>query len=727
MTSEIDLTSCDREPIHIPGSIQPHGVLLVVDRGSLRILQVAGDTGPFLGHDINATAGRTVDEVLGSDAAVLVGAARHADKPVFLGQFAVAGSILSLTAHDHQGLRVLEIERSPPGARSAAEVLSQVREAAAILDHAPDFRRLLDSAAREARRLTGFDRVMIYRFLSDGSGSVVAEDKVDTLAPFLNHRYPASDIPKQARALYLRNPIRVIPDVDYTPAPLAPVLNPATGAPLDMGDCALRSVSPIHIQYLKNMGVAASMSVSIVVDENLWGLIAFHHPKPKLVSYELRELCKHLGEILSQQVKARDDAAFHREMLRLAAAREDLLRILSSSASPLEQPLLERLDDVQTAIPADGAAIFRDGEVRATGHTPNEAQIRELAEWLLKNDQPDPFYSKSLVEQFAPAGAYSASASGVLTTVVSQHERLLLLWFRAEQPETINWAGNPHKPANPGADLGSLTPRKSFEAWKETVRNQSHSWSAAEVEAARRLGRALFELLQQQTLRQLNAELRQALADKESLLVQKDLLMQEVNHRVQNSLQLINSMLMLQAREAADERVSTSFSQARHRITAISMVHRRLWRSGHIQTVDFGAYVEELRDGLVESWGREWQAHLKVHGMSVLLPTNTAVILALIITELLTNAVKYAYGGKPGAIDVRMGRSHDGLRIVVEDQGVGIERDKSSDGLGSRLTRSLVEQLHGELRVRSSGSGTSVILSVPLAGQADEFAPAAQD
>jgi light-regulated signal transduction histidine kinase (bacteriophytochrome) len=723
----IDLTSCDREPIHIPGSIQPHGVLLVVDTASLRIVQLAGDTRLILDRGVEATAGRTVAEVLGPDAATLVGEARSADKPLLLGNIAVAGRILCLTAHDRQDMRILEIEPSPPDARSAADVLSRVRETAAIFDRAPDVRRLLESAANEARHLTGFDRVMIYRFLGDGSGSVVAEDKTEALAPFLNHRYPASDIPKQARELYLHNLIRVIPDVGYTPAPLVPVLNPANGAPLDMGDCTLRSVSPIHIQYLKNMGVAASMSVSIVVDGNLWGLIAFHHREPKLVSYELREMCKHLGEILSQQVKARDDAAFHREMLRLATAREELLGPMSNAHGDIEQSLLEHVKDVRAAIPADGAAVILDRKVSATGHTPTEAEICELVDWLLGDEESDVFHSNSLVGQFAPAAAYASSASGLLAAVISRRERLVLLWFRAEQLETINWAGNPHKPAQPGADHGTLTPRKSFEIWKETVRNQSERWSAAEVQAARSLGRSLFHLLQQQTLRQLNADLRQALSDKETLLSQKDLLMQEVNHRVQNSLQLVNSMLGLQAREVADERVAAHFSQARHRITAISMVHRRLWRSGHIQTVDFGPYIEELRDGLIESWGREWKDHLQVHGLHVLLPTSTAVILALVLTELLTNAVKYAYGGNPGPIDVRIGRGQSGLRIVVEDQGVGIARDRPSDGFGSRLIRSLVEQLHGELRVRNGAPGTSIILSVPLADQADELAAPAQD
>ena len=245
-------------------------------------------------------------------AAALVDSAQVILEPVYLGSVAVAGAKLCLTAHDRDGIRILEIEPSSPLPQSTAEVLAQARKTAALFDRALDHTELLQTAAREARRLTEFDRVMIYRFLRDGSGSVEAEDRAEALPPFLNHRYPASDIPKQARELYLRNLIRVIPDVSYTPAPLIPSLNPATKAPLDMSDCTLRSVSPIHVQYLKNMNVAASMSVSIVVDGALWGLVAFHHMSPKLVPYELREMCKHLGEIPSQQVKAREDAEAHR-------------------------------------------------------------------------------------------------------------------------------------------------------------------------------------------------------------------------------------------------------------------------------------------------------------------------------------------------------------------------------------------------------------------------------
>jgi two-component sensor histidine kinase len=264
--------------------------------------------------------------------------------------------------------------------------------------------------------------------------------------------------------------------------------------------------------------------------------------------------------------------------------------------------------------------------------------------------------------------------------------------------------------------LGKLNPRKSFEIWKETVHNRSEPWSAVEVDAARALGRSVFEFLQKEKLREVNAQLRGALSEKEVLLRQKDLLMQEVNHRVQNSLQLVNAMLALQAQEAGDDRLKVQFDLASDRIMAIAMVHRRLWQADHIQSVDFTFYAQELRDGLIETWGPEWRGQVSVHGQPILVSTDIAVVLALVIIELLMNAVKYAYGGRPGPIEVRIEQAPPGLHVMVKDQGIGIPAGHSVQGLGSRLTRGLIDQLDGELKVDSSAQGTSIILSVPLAG-----------
>ena len=400
-------------------------------------------------------------------------------------------------------------------------MMAQARKTAAQFDRAHAHTELLQSAAREARRLTGFDRVMIYRFLRDGSGSVAAEDKAEALPPFLNHRYPASDIPKQARELYLRNPIRVIPDVSYTPAPLVPTLNPATRTPLDMSECTLRSVSPIHVQYLKNMNVAASMSVSIVVDGALWGLMAFHHMTPKLVPYELREMCKHLGELLSQQVKAREDAEAHRQMLYLAARREKLSAILSK-ASSIGQALLEHLPELEGALPADGAAVVLGDKIGATQGAPSQAQVRELVAWLLDGAQSDVFETSSLVRHYAPAAGYAREASGLIAAIVCLGQsRSFCCGFEPSSSRRSTGQGTPtsrQSPARPSArsirDSRSKSGRKRF-----TISRSLGRLSRSMPRAL--FGRSVLELLQTQQAEGVNAQLRAALSEKEALLARR--------------------------------------------------------------------------------------------------------------------------------------------------------------------------------------------------------------
>lgn len=725
MTDVIDTTDCDREPIHIPGSIQPHGVLLAIDPDSLEIVQAAGDLTALLGRPSQAVLGQPLAEALGQGPADLVRAALAGPLvgPSFVGrcESAQAPHVLDMIAHCLDGAAIVELEPRAEEAAPATVVLGEARQAAGVLEAAADFEALLAAAAAQMRRATGFDRVMIYRFLPDGAGAVVAEDKVDDLAPFLHHHYPASDIPKQARALYLRNPIRVIPDVNYAPAPLMAAPGRQTQSPLDMSDCVLRSVSPIHVQYLKNMEVSASMSVSIIVGGALWGLIACHHRAPRFVAYEVRELSRLVGRLLSLQIEAREEVALHRQTDMLARRREEIVAALAKTHD-LEEGLLAHAGMVLSAAPADGAAIVIGDRIAVSGRAPANAHVKEVAAWLL--DRDDVFASHSLERVHKPAGAYADKASGVLSVRVGGETPIQLIWFRAEQIEIVNWAGNPHKPVEPGETLAQLTPRKSFEVWKETVRSQAQPWSVAEVDAARRLCMALFDLRQERTLRDLNVQLRHALAEKETLLAQKDLLMLEVNHRVQNSLQLVNAMLRLQAAYSGDAHVQELFSEASRRVMAISTLHGRLWKSDQIESVDLCTYFSELGEGLIETWDETWRRHLKVSGARVLAPTSTAVVLGLLISELLTNAVKYAYGGKAGPIEVLVKEAPGGrVRVSVRDFGIGM-KDAGKAGLGSRLVEALIEQLHGEVEVKSGADGTEVTLLAPLSSPEDGLASA---
>ena len=324
---------------------------------------------------------------------------------------------------------------------------------------------------------------------------------------------------------------------------------------------------------------------------------------PKFLPYEAREACKHVGQVLSQQIAAREEVAAHAETRRLADARDEFLGSLGRATDRPEDVLVKRAPELLSVLPSDGIAVFRSGEVAGAGHRPSEDEIRSLSAWLLRDDTPDPYATDRLSEHHPPAAAYRAQASGLLSAVVSRAQPLILLWFRAEHAEVINWAGNPHQPVEPESTPGGLTPRKSFDLWRETVHGRSRLWTPAEIDAARRFRDTVIDLSRQRTLEDLNQRLGQALTDKEALLAQKDLLMREVHHRVQNSLQLVNSMLLLQEQRVSDPILAAHFAEARRRLLAVSAVHRRLWRSDQIERVRLDTYLRELAMTLLQNGG----------------------------------------------------------------------------------------------------------------------------
>lgn len=712
----IDLSDCDREPIHVPGSVQAHGALLIVDRAGI-VQGAAGATAAFVGVAPTGALGRTLADLLPAEV-VAEALKRRADaaRPAYVGRFAAAapGAEADLLAHERDGWLVVEMEPARLPRETGGEVLTILDRASERIETAHTPRGLAQAAAQAIRRITGYGRVMVYRFLEDGSGVVLAEDRDPRHSSFLNHYFPATDIPQQARALYLRNLVRVIPDVAYEPAPVVWSADHAD-AVLDMSDCVLRSVSPVHIQYLRNMDVAASMSVSVLYEGRLWGLVACHHDEPRAVPYESRQLCLQVGRLLSQQLKARQEADEHAEMVRLQGARDTLAATVVRAGRVLDW-LLHHPRDVAAAIPAEGAAIVAGGEVRSFGLTPEPDLCRTIADRLIDSDGYEPFATDRLSQVWPETEAARKVASGILGIVLSQEERIVLIWFRPERLQTIAWAGNPHKEAR--GPSGALTPRHSFEAWEETVRGRSVPWSTLEIRSVRMLRDTLADLRYRERIVSLNQALQKTLADKDELLAQKDLLMGEANHRVQNSLQLVGSMLELQARQIDVPEVHAAFDEARRRLLAVSMIHRRLWHSDRIESVDLSRYLEELRKELMQSWDKAWGPHIVFDASPVSAPAAVAVSLALVLIELLTNAVKYAYDGAPGPVEVVV-RSDGSLavRLIVADEGKGSatgDGGGNGGGFGSRLVRGLVAQSGGTMEVADNGPGTRVTVVMPL-------------
>lgn len=500
----MDISACSSERIHVPGSIQSHGALVVLESGSERIVAAAGDLDKLLGFR-GDPLGQSFERLVGTPLSNLADGAglEPGHEPLFLGAMRAVPACdeLDLLAHERDGKVIVEMEPSLQDRRSAARLLARLRAGIVRIKEADTVEAACRAAAEAVRSLSGFDRVLGLRFLENGSGAVIAEVGGDTLGSLLNQHFPASDIPEQARALYLRNVVRAIPDVHYLPAPLVPS---GTGE-LDMSDCALRSISPIHIQYLKNMGVAASMSISIVLEKDLWGMIVCHGSRPVLVPYEMREACKQLAAALSQQIESIDVRHRAGEAQQLARRREDALAQLAGTDA-VEAEIKRRLPEMLELVPASGVVVCHHGSMAAHGLTPSARQVADLCAWARRQDATLPFSTNALSDAFPPAREYCARASGLLAITAGAEDPLQILWLRPEYLETVEWAGNPHKEAEDGPHPEPLTPRESFAVWRESVRGRAQPWTRSEVGAAQRLREGIERIRGRQRLKSLQAK-----------------------------------------------------------------------------------------------------------------------------------------------------------------------------------------------------------------------------
>ncbi|MCO6050467.1 GAF domain-containing protein [Mesorhizobium sp. RP14(2022)] len=712
---QVALNACDREPIHVPGSIQPHGLLLVADASSLEVVAGAGDIETRLTPD---WLGRSLPDLVGADVtAALAATDLGPGGGLSLGATNGLSERLDVTLHRSGTYLVAELEPATEKPISAAAMLARLDVWNGFFERSTDLQNLCERAATAFRDLTGFARVMIYRFLDDGAGEVVAEDRAEGQSAFLNHHFPASDIPRQARALYVRNRIRVIPDVSYLPQPIRPGEGFAT---IDLSDVGLRSVSPIHVQYLKNMEVNASASVSIVKDGVLWGLVACHHDQSRFIPFETRAAAQALAASLSRQIKAREDAEIYRERLRLRTGQDQILSELDADTT-FDALFHSTGEDMRRLFGADGFALVRGPDIRQTERTPSATDIRRIVRWLTDRGMAETFSTYRLPTDFALAETFADRASGLLALRISGDEPEFYLWFRAEKIAVINWAGNPHKAVAHDRNA-ILTPRTSFENWSETVRGQSRPWTLVEIEAANRLRRALLDLRQNRQLRVLNRRLTTLVAEKEALLGEKDYLIKEVNHRVQNSLQLVSAFLGLQGRQANDPVVSNHLKEAQRRLSAVALVHRRLYRNDSVGAVDLSRYLEELVEDMKSTMGEEWAAQMRLDISPVLVSADRAVTVGLILTELVINASKYAYDGAAGPIAISLDQYRNQFRLVVADQGKGstrlekMELDESRSagrGFGTQMIRAMVDRLSGTIDYGSNDPGMRVVVMAP--------------
>lgn len=489
-----DLSNCEREEIHLAGSIQPHGALLVVSEPDHRVIQCSANAAEFLALD--DLLGRPLAELSGD---LLLRILPHLDRTAQGTPIAVrcrignpASNFDGLLHRPPQGGLVIELERAGPStnlAKPIADALDAIRGATSL-------RGLCDDAAALFRERAGYDRVMIYRFDDEGHGEVFAERRRDDLEPYLGNRYPATDIPQMARRLYERTRVRVLADVNCAQQPLQPRLSPLTGCDLDMSQCFLRSMSPIHLQYLRNMGVSATLVVSLMVGGKLWGLVSCHHYSPRFIHFELRAVCELLGEAVATRIAALESFAQSQSELFVQRLEQRMIEAISREGD-WRAAIFDSTQSILQPLGASGSALVCEDQITTAGEVPSTADVRRIAKWLDTRLRAPVIATASLGLDVPEFDGLTDVASGVAATAISDNAGEYLIWFRPERVRTETWGGDPSKPFVIGDSPYDLSPRRSFAQWHLLVEGTSEPWTPADIAAARAIGQSVSDIVLQ--------------------------------------------------------------------------------------------------------------------------------------------------------------------------------------------------------------------------------------
>ncbi len=698
---KVDLTNCDREPIHLLGAIQPGGFLIAVSTDWI-IARVSNNIRDLLGFD--------PDDLVGSPLADYVPAQLLHDlrnrisylsgpdmvERLFGAQISASGQPYDVAVHFSDGQIVIEAE---PGMGHAGDATNSVRAMMARLDQTRDLQTFFREGARQIRALLGYDRVMVYKFAASGAGEVVAEAAKSGIGSFMGLHYPASDIPRQARALYKRNLVRVIRDVDSEPIPIVPALD-ASGKRLDLSLSILRSVSPIHIEYLKNMGVAASLSISIIVDDELWGLFACHNYSPRSPTFERRSLCELFAQMFAMRLESRERRQVVEYERRARDISDQLLGAVASDETLLRDP--DWLADILThAIPADGVGVWLSGNYAFSGITPPTADFRRIVR-ALNGTAAGRVYTTDHIGSLIPdAGSFADRAAGLLAIPISRSPRDYVILFRSELKQSVRWAGDPHKPVEFGPNGPRLTPRESFAEWKELVEGHSEPFTLSELRVAETLRATLIEVV----LRLAD----EAAAERRQSTARQEMLIAELNHRVRNILGVIRGLIRQSQPDNPEVREFVRLVDGR--IHALARAHNQI-TDDHWGPAPLTALIEAE----AAAFAADRPNAIIANGSPVLLNPQAYSTIALVIHELVTNSTKYGSLSAPhGRVQIDWSRNEDGdLEFIWQESGGPPVSQPRRKGFGTTIvTRSVPYDLGGNASIDYAPQGVRAEFCIP--------------
>ncbi|MBD1832258.1 GAF domain-containing protein [Cyanobacteria bacterium FACHB-472] len=741
---DFNLASLEQKSIHNCGQIQPHGLIFVLEEPELKILQVSSNTSTIFGTTPENILGKQLDEVIDPFQVERIKAGLAEETLDYINPTKVwirkkGDDFLVFDAVFHRnsdGFLILELE--PAVSQENLPFLSFYHLARASINQLEETSSLRDFCkiiVKEVRKVTGFDRVMLYKFDDDGHGSVIAEEKLESMEPYLGLHYPESDIPKPARRLFPSNWIRLIPDTNSQPVQIFPVNNPINQRSLDLTNSILRSASPCHIQYLHNMGVGASLTISLIKDQKLWGLIACHHQSPKYVSYELRKACEFLGRVIFSEVSVREETEDYDYRMKLTYIQSALIEYMSQEENFIDG-LLKHQPNLLDLASAQGAAVCFGGNCTTVGETPKEEDLNFLVQWLKNNVNQEVFYTNSLAQTYPDAEKFKNVASGLLAIPISKKN--YVLWFRPEVIQTVNWGGDPNKAFEATHSEGSvhLSPRKSFELWKETVRLTSLPWKQVEIKAALELRKAIINIVLRQAdeLAQLAHDLERSNAELKKFAYVASHDLQEPLNQVANYVQLLEMRYEEQLDQDAKEFITFAVEGVSLMQTLIDDV--LAYSRVDVQGIEFELTEVEtpLDRALGNLRGRiaESKAVITHDPLPSVMADSTQLM--QLFQNLIGNAIKFRSNQQP-EIHVGVSRQEDAWLFSVRDNGIGIDpqfsdrifvifqrlhtRDEyAGTGMGLAICKKIVECHRGNIWVESQlGQGATFYFTIPVGGR----------
>ena len=729
----MNLTNHEK-PIHAPGSIQSHGMLLVLEEPELKVLQVSSNIKTYLGLQPQDLLGQPLSHLIDPQQAIAIGqqlTGENTRNPLKLSISTDRGKrYFDAIAYRTADEAIVELEPiDSPNETSffsfhaaIAGILSQIQSTSSL----PEFLQLI---AEEVRKLTGFDRVMVYQFDPSGAGCVVAETKRADLSPYLGLHYPATDIPQPARELYARCWLRFIPNIS---APSVDLIT-LNQQPVDLSLSILRSVDACCVEYHRNMGVAALLAIALMQEQQLWGLIACHHYTPKYLTSEVRIACKFLGQLASLELANKIRQQELRDRVQLKSLQSELIESISQ-ASNFVEALIQPAPRLLSLTNATGAAVCLGNEISLVGATPNLEEVRSLIDWADTQVSDNLFATDFLPQIYPPSVEFKATASGLLLLQISKIRRYYILWFRPEVIQTVTWAGDPNSSFQLENGSVSLSPRHSFERWQETVKLKSLPWQSYELDSANDLKTAIVGVVlrKAEELAQINQELKRSNRELAAFAYAASHDLKEPLRGIYNySTILLEDYAQLLDLDGADcLQTIKSLSQ---RMEALIDALLRLSLLGkaqlNLQATDLN---ELLQQAIAVLFASRPDAQMSIR-IPRCLPTIECdpVLVSEVFSNLISNALKYNDKADPWVEIGDRERSGGSPILYVRDNGIGIqahhhetifklfkrlhsqEKYGGGTGAGLAIVKKIVELHGGRIWVESvPGEGATFYFSL---------------